>query len=115
MCVCVCGYGYDNLCVRMRIRARIAYVRARNGEHVGGGLLRVRTRGGVHASTHLRGCVHVCTGTCMRTPVHMHGCMRTRRHAHAGVRLCSVVINIMKFYCHDQDLNPDRCSENQSC
>ena len=29
--------------------------------------------------------------------------------------LYSVVVNIMKFYHHDRDLNPDRCSENQTC
>ena len=27
----------------------------------------------------------------------------------------SVVVNIMKFYRHDQDSNPDRCGENQTC
>ena len=27
----------------------------------------------------------------------------------------SVAVNIMKFYRHDQDSNPDLCSENQRC
>ena len=27
----------------------------------------------------------------------------------------SVVVNIMKFYRHDRDSNPDRCGENQTC
>ena len=31
------------------------------------------------------------------------------------VPLYSVVVNIMKFYRHDRDSNPDRCSENQTC
>ena len=31
------------------------------------------------------------------------------------VPLYSVVVNIMKFYRHDRDSNPDRCGENQTC
>ena len=27
----------------------------------------------------------------------------------------SVVLNIMKFYRHDRDSNPDRCGESQTC
>ena len=29
--------------------------------------------------------------------------------------LYSVVVNIMKFYRHDRDTNPDRFGENQTC
>ena len=31
-----------------------------------------------------------------------------------SVPLYSVVVNIMQFYRHDRDSNPDRCGENQN-
>ena len=33
----------------------------------------------------------------------------------ARVPYYSLVVNIMKFYRHDRDSNPDRCGENQTC
>ena len=41
-------------------------------------------------------------------------CLMVFRHL-PRVPLYSVVVNIMKIYRHDRDLNPDRCGENQTC
>ena len=59
----------------------------------------------------------VSSGTHLTTQIPSHGLGEPLAYGFRHlprVPFYSVVVNIMKFYLHDRDSNPDRCGENQT-